>query len=475
MIKRLSILAIFFLGSLMLLSQNTHPAKNLLEKAYKNYRRADTNPEDAFQEANIIMQEAQRLQNHEAELVAISTQCVYYQSKSDIEDLMATAKHLLQKANDYKNTNYQAIAKIYFFNGYLFNELYDQALQELEDGLKTINNSVEDSLAILVKANIFISFANYYFEVNDDENMLKYARLSMLEHGKINNEEARRKMHYVDYSNLALLYITLDKLDSAQYYAELSISKDREDYDMWYVRYVNLASLGTIALKKKDYEKAVFYFKKAEAIEGEKSYLNIYDLYQSMIEIYDKLDDSLGKEIYERKRDSLKLHLTKAQNNSLRKLLSEKEPESEMNSYILLFIALVSLLFMALGFFVRKRNIIKTQKSKNSQYLEGDFEHQFELGYYKLMKMLKDNDPAFIAYFKEVYPDFSEKLLNINPEISPTDFEFCALLKLKIPTKEIAKYRFIAPKTVQNKKHLIRQKLNIEKDIDLYQWFDQVK
>ncbi|PKP27411.1 MAG: hypothetical protein CVU06_02100 [Bacteroidetes bacterium HGW-Bacteroidetes-22] len=473
MIKRLSILTIFFLGSLMIFSQNTLLPKKLLEKAYKNYRNASANPDDAFQQANIILPEARKLQNHEAELVAISTQCLYYQSKNNIDELMATARQLLRKAIDYRNTNYQVIAKIYFFNGYLFNELYDQAFQELEDGLKTLNSSAEDSLSILVKSNIYISFANYYSVLNDNESKLKYFRLSMLEHEKIADEKVKQKLRYTDYSNLALLYILLDKLDSAQYYVELSISKDR-DYKLSDVQYINLSSLGEIALRKKDFKKAAFYYKKAESIEGEINYLNISNLYKSMIRIFDELGDSVGKEIYERKSDSLKLSLTKAQNIALRKLLNEREPEAEKNYYIFLYLALAILLFLTAGFIIRER-IIKNQKSKNDQYPEGDFEQQFERGYYKLLKMLKDNDPAFVNYFTEVYPDFSEKLLNINPDISPSELEFCALLKLKIPTKEIARYRFIAPKTVQNKKYLIRQKLNIGKDIDLYQWFDQIK
>lgn len=92
----------------------------------------------------------------------------------------------------------------------------------------------------------------------------------------------------------------------------------------------------------------------------------------------------------------------------------------------------------------------------------------------KLIELVKENNPAFLMYFEEVYPGFSDKLLKINPKINQTELEFCALLKLKMPTKEIAKYKFIAPKTVQNKRYLIRKKLNIPQAIDTYQWFEEL-
>lgn len=41
--------------------------------------------------------------------------------------------------------------------------------------------------------------------------------------------------------------------------------------------------------------------------------------------------------------------------------------------------------------------------------------------YTELMKMLKENDPAFVSYFNGLFPDFNAKLLKINPELLPSD------------------------------------------------------
>ncbi|WP_294296360.1 LuxR C-terminal-related transcriptional regulator [uncultured Chryseobacterium sp.] len=76
--------------------------------------------------------------------------------------------------------------------------------------------------------------------------------------------------------------------------------------------------------------------------------------------------------------------------------------------------------------------------------------------------------------FESLFPEFSEKLLKINPELQQSEIEFCALLKLKLTTKEIAKYTFIETRTVQNKKYRLRKKLEIPHQVDIYHWIDSI-
>src|SRR5690606_19280983 len=103
---------------------------------------------------------------------------------------------------------------------------------------------------------------------------------------------------------------------------------------------------------------------------------------------------------------------------------------------------------LVLSFFVIRKNRILLRQEKISQhYLEKIAENQNGKEYSKLLEMLKKNDPAFMAYFNEVFPDFFQKLVDINPKIIQTEIEFCALLKLKIHTKDIARYRNITHRT----------------------------
>jgi len=90
-----------------------------------------------------------------------------------------------------------------------------------------------------------------------------------------------------------------------------------------------------------------------------------------------------------------------------------------------------------------------------------------------VVKLAKDDDMAFLPMFKQIFPDFYEKLLKRNPEVTREEFKFCALLKLGFTTKEIANYNHMAVRSVQTKKSRLRKSFRIPPDEDLYKWIDR--
>ncbi|MCK9616385.1 MAG: hypothetical protein M0R21_00955 [Lentimicrobiaceae bacterium] len=470
MIKYYAILAIFFLGTAMLFSQETTAQKDLLKRAYENDRLVFTRPEEAFQKAAIIMQEAQNEKNKEAELCAISTQCVYYESKNNFEKLMITAKLLFQKAESYQNPVYQTSAKLYLFSAYAFNGLYVKAFEELKQG-KNIINKVEnkDFITILTRVNLFISFSNYYYFQKDYENQLKYLKLSAHEYEKFTDEKEKEKFRYIDYSNRSGVFIDLKNIDSAEYYVKLSVSKDKGN-SINDIQFSNFLVLGRISTEKADYKNAVLYFKEAEKVKGYKNHLNILELYDNIIQAYRMLNEREKVKEYETKRDSLKLDISENQNKSLHNLLNENG-KTQKNQYIYALVFFLVLMAIFMFFIIRKNWNLTRQEKISQEYLKENPESKNGEDYSRLLEMLKKNNLAFMPYFDEVFPDFTQKLLKINSKIIQSDIEFCALLKLKMPSHEIARYKFITLKSVQNKKYFIRKKLNIPKGVDIYNWF----
>jgi DNA-binding CsgD family transcriptional regulator len=73
-----------------------------------------------------------------------------------------------------------------------------------------------------------------------------------------------------------------------------------------------------------------------------------------------------------------------------------------------------------------------------------------------------------------LYPDFENKLLDINPKLTNSELEFCAFLRLNFSSKEIANYTFISVRTVQNKKYRLRNKLKIPNETDTYVFFNNM-
>lgn len=470
MIKFFTILTIFFFGAEMLFSQETPAKKDLLERAVENNTLFYTNPEEAFQKAAIILNKAQSEKIQDAEMYAITTQCFYYEANNNFEELLITAKLLFQKATSYQNPVFQTYAKLFLFNAYAFNELDDKAFEELKQGEKIIKNvDNQEAITISAKINLYLTFANYYSLKSDYENQLKYYKLSAHENEKFTDENYKKNFRFLDYSNRASAYFNLNMLDSSEYYIRQSFSVD-SGYNRNDIRFTNFLILGQVALKKTDYENALIYFKEAEKIKGYKNHLNNLAFYDNFIETYKKLGDSVKAKEYQIERDSLKLDISENQNKSLHNLLDE-QGKNTWGEYIFILAFFLAVMAIIMFIVIRKNRTLAKQEKISKEYLKENTESKNGENYSKLLEMLKKNNPAFMPYFLEVFPDFTSKIFKINPNIIQSDIEFCALLKLKIPTNDIARYKCITLKSVQNKKYYIRKKLNIPKGVDIYNWF----
>ncbi|MDD4372950.1 MAG: hypothetical protein PHG67_03415 [Bacteroidales bacterium] len=470
MIKNFTLLLFILLRTALLFAQDTIAHNDLLDVANENYRQVFTQPEEAFQKAALIRQQAQEEKNQEAELCAISTQCVYYDSKNNFEELMVTAKLLYQKAESYQNPVYQTSAKIDLFNAYAFSGLYDKAFEQLKHAEKIIRKAEnEELMTILTRVNLFVAFSNYYFLQKDYKSQLKYLKLNAHEYEKLPEEKYKERFRYIDYSNRSRAFIDLKSIDSAEYYARLSLSKE-SGYERNDIQFSNFLVLGRVSTAKADFNNAVSYFKEAEKVKGYKNHLNLLILYENLIKAYTALDEHEIIRAYEVKRDSLKLDISENKNKSLLTILQEKQTDTT-KQYLYLLVFFVVLMGVFMFFFIRKNRILLRQEKISREYLKENPENKSSEDYSKLLEMLKNNDPAFMPYFMEVYPDFTPKLNKKNPKLNQSDIDFCALLKLKIPTNDIAKYKFITIKSVQNKKYVIRKKLDIPKGVDIYNWF----
>lgn len=469
-VKKICIVIAFFFTMSNLYPQQNNIQLDLLEKANENYTLLSKDPTKALNTAIEIEKKAKINQAEEAELKALHTICSYYKTVNDFENMMVASKSLDNKASLYKNSLYQLIAKRFIFESYLFTGLHDKALNELELGkglIKTINSN--DSLSIIESSNFHIAYSNYFLLKEDYRNQLKYIKLAQNELQKLPEGKNTQKLFYIHYSNLATSFNNNNIKDSAAYYAKLSQSKGRL-FTREEVVFNNLSVLGDVELHKSNYTKALSYLKQAEKIKLHKNYLDVEELYNNIILAYTKLENHELANSYKIKKDSLRLFISENQNKSLHRLLIEKD-EPKTNKLKVTFIIALLTMLVILFFVLRKNRILTTQEKLSQQYLEKTEENPSGKDYSNLLKILKENDPAFMFYFEDTFPDFSSKLLQINPDISSSEIEFCALLKLKITTKDIAKYKFVAPKTVRNRKYHIRKKLHIPKDVDIYQWF----
>jgi hypothetical protein len=92
----------------------------------------------------------------------------------------------------------------------------------------------------------------------------------------------------------------------------------------------------------------------------------------------------------------------------------------------------------------------------------------------ELIILGKNNTSDFFLRFKEMYPEFCEKLLQIKPDLINSELKFCAYLKLNFSTNEIAECNKVTAGAIQIRKNRMRKKLNIPPGKDIYLWMDSL-
>ncbi|WP_144280987.1 helix-turn-helix transcriptional regulator [Chryseobacterium echinoideorum] len=202
------------------------------------------------------------------------------------------------------------------------------------------------------------------------------------------------------------------------------------------------------------------------------------ELYSKVAEIYREKKDYAKQALFLQKSSNLEDSIQIKENKGLsevKPLLYANKGEvtetSSQNRTLLYFLSAVALLIIVIGgrklYFNKKKNqietVIKVTSEKDPVVKTNPYNH--------LISLALKNDSSFYLTFLEAFPDFSEKLLNINPLMKISDIEFCAYIKLNLETKQIAIMKKISVRAVEGKKYRIRKKLGISAEENMYIWF----
>ncbi|MDR6459491.1 tetratricopeptide (TPR) repeat protein [Chryseobacterium vietnamense] len=235
--------------------------------------------------------------------------------------------------------------------------------------------------------------------------------------------------------------------------------------------------------KEKNYEKAILYLDKA--LEYNKKLTTIEhskNIYKLLIECY-KNSGNVEKEKeylehYIKLKDSLENSQTKGAELSIKTIEKEKTEENKtLKKKILIYISIVVSLGLILLAYLYYQNNKKKKLILESKEIISRKEDETKIlekrisGVHEdLIQLAKNNDISFLEKFHEVYPNVSQKLLAINPDLTKDNLAFCALIWLGFSSKDIAEFTFMQHRSVQIKKGRLRKKLNLGSDVDLYQF-----
>lgn len=467
---------LFLIVSATTLAQDDYNIISFKEKVTEIRTQMEKNPDEAYVKLNELLKQVREKKDFSAELALLDVECRYFIIKSDFNNLITFSQQYLKKAEEQQDLISQANACAYLSNAYALNGLYEEAESSLMKGLNRLNQI--DSTGTIVfrtRGKLYTELANVSNVKKNPAQQIRYMKLAMAEHNKIPDKKLRQKFEFRDLSNLASSYYEFN-IDSAEWYAVQSISVGLPEDQDNNIMFTNYLILGVANKLKNNYPEAISYYKKAEAIEKNKYYPNVEELYHRFVEIYDATGDSINSEKYSNKINLLKLKITESKNESLHKIIEENKKGNKSETYILLLfgtLILTCILAFFLIRFYRKNQILKKQEFQSQNYLKefNSNELQDSASVKELVEIVSNNDPGFMFAFEQIFPDFRKKVLSIYPEASKSEIEFCALIKINLSTKEIARYKVIHVRSVQNRKYRIRKNLNIPAEMDIYDWF----
>jgi DNA-binding CsgD family transcriptional regulator len=450
----------------VLLTNRVNNIHELRKQIQINNQLYQKNIDSAFMQTDSLLLKATEYQDTISELALLKRKCTYYYGKSDVENLLESAITYKNKSIVYQNYNDEAMSHIYIAESYSFNEFYDKALAELEQAEKCIKTQNFTSYQnVLTYVNVLTSFANVYTQMKKNGDAIK----SLLAVDKfliyISDTNELKVFKHTYYSNLACIYLN-ENIDSAKYYALASMNAiDTFSWDNK-IMALNYYILGDYFKQKNEDKLALAQYLSVYNIDKENGVeLNRNDLYQSIIQVAQRIGDTAHVHFFKELLKNNEFDALQSKYNSMHKLLEiQSNTKHKPGRWVYVLLALIAgVIVMAVTVVAYK---IRSINNKGEFADEGSVQ--------RLLKMVKDNSPGFMSEFEREFPTFTPMLLERTPDLTRTEIEFCALLKLNLSTKQIAQFRFIEVRTVQNKKHRIRKRLKIPANIDLYNWFQSI-
>lgn len=449
--------------------------KKFTDKLSANSRLFKENFSEGYKQVPALLQEAKVIKDSTAELLLLDRTCRYHYLKNDVNGLILASQKLAGKAKLYKDVGYEAMAHTYKAEAYSMNQLFQKAIAELDTAMKLMDDSKIDNTRFrYTYSNILLSQANLYSEQNDFRKAVERVQQALKHYPNTGNVEALSRFQYINYSNMASIYTEFN-VDSAYYYAQKSAGLKPDGSNDDDIMALNYYVMGEYLQQHKDNIKALDYYLKASSIyDASGEQVNLADLYKNIISIYKENGNAEKAAEFTNKLNLLEYSTLKSKYNSLQHVLANSQNNShEIPGYWLIALAVgviivVSILVLYFGLRKQKRqmNIEENLPDTNTDEVLDDYK--------TLIEMLKRDDSAFMVVFERLYPDFIKKLLEINTTLVQSEIEFCALLRMKLSTKQISQLTHIEVRTVQNKKHRIRKKLEIPADKDIYIWFEEL-
>lgn len=390
-----------------------------------------------------------------------------------------------------ENINFQVILKAIKANNYWMLDLKKQAIAEQKSIIKIVDSEQKKYSLTYSKATAYKYLGIWNSELKKQDSALYYLNKSEAIFKTFPKDETT--VHYIDiptiYSEKGKAYLLKNNLDSA--YQNINegftiINKSPEKPSTLHNFYY---TFGDYYFAKKDYQKAIdFYLKSIKEMNLHhindtetriKAFKNISVVY-GLLKQPQKREEFLNKYFTEKEKHSEKN--TENVQKAVEYILSEKNTEmllNEKRTKTGLVMTTILLIIIAIVLYriykIKQKNTLQELKIKEDiisrkEEQTKELEQKVNSSFQEIIDLAKENHPNFYTRFQEVYPTFQKKLLAIDSTLQNSELILLAYIYLNFETKEIANYLFKAPKTIQNRKHHLRKKLQIPSSEDIAVW-----
>ncbi|WP_370896085.1 tetratricopeptide repeat protein [Chryseobacterium gossypii] len=369
--------------------------------------------------------------------------------------------------NIHKAIYYNSYGKLYYML-----KLYDNALESNTKALNYLKHSRNSELKVNNLALVYSNRGDYLFEKKQTDSALIYY-----------HKASRIKKTAITEGLIAEYHLQAHRPDSAAIYIQHTediINKQHiKDVRVLYLYYLK----GMYYNEINEYDKADAELQKALKlnIEYQQTFSAIFPyIYWGLVQIYKKKGDTANEYFYLKKyieeKQKTDTALSDAVNFATESFISDAKKETDRQRNNILILVVLSVIWGLLGIMYAWRIIKSLRLKRKLLKMEAEaLKNQFhDKKFEEVVKLARKNDSTFLTRFKEVYPDFIDKLLEINPDLENSELAFCAMLKLHFSSKDIASYTYVQHKSIQQKKYRIRKKLNIPGNTDIYKFFDEL-
>ncbi|MFP3598635.1 tetratricopeptide repeat protein [Chryseobacterium sp. SIMBA_029] len=323
------------------------------------------------------------------------------------------------------------------------------------------------------------------------DSILFYFRKAYEESKKTSRAFPTRNKSIARYAiNLGAEYFSQDNIPEAEKYLNefpllMKDEKNRSDFLPYY------RLRGNIENKKKNYPKAIEYFNQGIAIYKEYKLLpsELAECYSGIAEAYDGSKDYKNQADYLEKAKRITDSISLSNKNTVEKVSSEPKEKEQPVYHFIIIAGVISAAVLACYFFFFQK---KKTAEKETIAVDINEHNQITNHHYTeiidfpetnnnlqdlndIIELAKNNSHTFYLKFSEMFPAFNRKLLEITPQLTPSDLEYCALMKLNFDTKQIAVLKKASIGSVETRKSRIRKKLNISNSENIYTWLMKIQ